>query len=118
MVKARRGVASKSSERRKGHTTPARSKVAKRTAPKKAKSKVRKVTQLTRKSTARKKPSPKAAQRKALRRPSKQTIAAPVDHTITHAVDEPAPSAVPVTEHEVVQTIAPEPNGSSETKEE
>ena len=46
MVKARRGVASKSSERRKGHTTPARSKVAKRTAPKKAKSKVRKVTRL------------------------------------------------------------------------
>jgi hypothetical protein len=33
-------------------------------------------------------------------------------------VDEPASSAVPVTDHEVVRSIAPEPNGASETKEE
>jgi hypothetical protein len=33
-------------------------------------------------------------------------------------VDEPAPSAVPVTEHEVVPTIGPESNGGSKTEEE
>jgi hypothetical protein len=45
-------------------------------------------------------------------------MAAPVDDTTTHVVDKPAPSAVPVTEHEVVRPTAPEPNGASETKEE
>jgi hypothetical protein len=118
MAKAKKHVARKSTKRRKGHATSARRKVAKRAAPKKAKSKIRKVTRLTRKSPAKKKRSPKTAERKALRRPSRQTIAAPVDDTTPHVVGEPGPSAVPVTQHEVVRPIAPEPNGASETKEE
>jgi hypothetical protein len=121
MARARRRVASKSSKRRKGHATPARGKVTKRAAPKKAKRKVRKKTQITQKSTAKKKQLPKTAERKArkaLRRPSEQTTAASVADIITHVVDEPSSSAVPVTEHEVVRTIAPEPNRDSETKEE
>jgi hypothetical protein len=118
MAKAKRRVASKNSKRRNGHATSARRKVAKRAAPKKTKFKVREAPRVTRKSTAGKTQPPKTAERNALRRPSRQTIMAPVDDTITHVVDEPAPSAVPVTKHEVVPTIASEPNGDSETEEE
>lgn len=118
MAKAKRRVARKSSKRRKARVTSARKKVAKRAAPKKAKSKLRKTPRGARKSTARKKQSPKTAARKALRKPPRKPEQVPVVDKIVDIVEAPAPTGVPVTEHEVVRTIAPCSDSNSEADKE
>ena len=116
MAKTKRRAARSSSKRRKARPTPARKEAAKRVAPKKVKSKARTVARRTRKPAAVKKRSPKITARKALRRPSGQTVAVPVEDTVIDVVDEPASGAVRGTEYETVRTIAAEPNGDSETE--
>ena len=116
MAKARKGVAARKQRSKRGKVSakPARKKAAKRTPPKKAKSRGRQVRRGALKSKARKKRPSKTATRKAPRRAVKTPV---VEDTIIDVIDEPAPGVVRVTEYETVQTITPKPDTGPETEE-
>jgi DNA-binding protein HU-beta len=116
MAKAKRRLAKKVSKRSKVRTASKRKKGAKRAAPKKTRSKVRKVPRSARKVTAKKRTAPKSAARKAVRK--QPTAELPVEDTIIDVVDEPAPGVVRVTEYETIRTVRPGSGDESEDDQE
>lgn len=103
MAKAKKRVAArkKSSKRGKASAKPARKKVAKRAAPKKSKSKVRRASAT--KPVAKKKRPPKTAARRA----PTQVLEVPFETTVIDVIEEPVPGVVVVTEYESVRTGTP-----------
>ncbi len=107
MAKAKKRVATrkKSSKRGRASAKPARTKAAKRTKLKQAKSKVRGAA----KSMAKKKRPSNIAVRKAPRKAPKQVVEVPVEDTIIDVIEEPVPGVVVVTEYETIRTPIPTP---------
>jgi hypothetical protein len=117
MAKAKRRVGKKASKRRKQPATSARKRRAKQAAPKKPRSKVRKAARGARKVAAKKRPGPKSAARKVVRKlPPPAEL--PVEDTIVDVVDEPAPGVVRVTEYETIRTVRPGSGDDSEDDQE
>ena len=112
MAKAKKRVATrkKSSKRGKESIKPARRKAAKRTTPKKAKSKVQRVGSGGPKSTVKKKRPPKTSARKAPKKTPRQVVV-PVEDTIIDVIEEPVPGMVVVTEYESIRTVTPISSG-------
>jgi hypothetical protein len=108
MAKAKKRVATrkKSLKRGKASVKPARRKAAKRTTPKKAKSKVQRSGSAGPKPAVKKKRPPKNAARKT---PSQVIV--PVEDTIIDAIEEPVPGVVVVTEDESIRTATPISSG-------
>jgi hypothetical protein len=112
MAKAKKRVATrkKSSKRGKASVKPARKKAAKRTTPKKAKSKVQRAGSGGPKPAVKKKRPLKTAARKAPRKTPRQVIV-PVEDTIIDVIEEPVPGMVVVTEYESIRTATPISSG-------
>jgi hypothetical protein len=115
MAKARKrtGAGKVASKRRKagGKTTP--KKVARRVAPKKAKAKVQRAIKTSSKSSARKRPLPKAAEKT-----TKVAAEMPVvETTVIDVIEEPVPGVLMVTEFETTTVMVPS-EGAAERKEE
>ena len=108
MAKAKQRIGRNIAKRSKVRASSTRQKGAKRAAAKKVRSKVRKTAHSARNVTAKKRPGPKSAARKAMRKPPTATVKLPVEDTIIDVVDEPAPGVIRVTEYEVIRAIAPE----------
>ena len=111
MAKAKKRVAArkKSSKRGKASAKPARKMTAKRTRPKKTKTKVQRAGMSAKKSPAKKKRPPETMERRPV---AEMPVETTVETTIIDVIDEPAPGVVAVTEYESVQTATSIPTGS------
>jgi len=116
MAAAKKSAPKKTSKRRKAIAKPIRRKMAKRTLARKMKpkAKARPVARRPLKSIAKKKLASKVVARKPLRKTPRMPAHVLVEDTIVDIVEEPEAGGVPVTEHEVVRTIAPGSDSSSD----
>ena len=88
-----------------------RNKVARRTTPKQAKSKVRRAVRGAAKPMAKKQRPSKIAARKVIRNPPRQVAEVPVEDAIIDVIEEPVPGVVVLTEYEMIRTATPISSG-------
>ena len=111
MAKAKKRVAvrKKNSKRGKASAKPARKMTARRTTPKKTKTKVRRAGMSAKKSPAKKKRPPGTMERRPV---AEMPVETTVETTIIEVIEEPALGVVAVTEYESVQTATSIPTGN------
>lgn len=108
MAKAKKRVATRKKSSGRGKASkPARKKAAKRTTPKKAKSKIRRAGRSAPKALAKKKRARKTPARRAPTKAPRQMLEVPVEDTIIDVIEEPVPGVVVVTEYESIRTTTP-----------
>ena len=104
MAKAKKRVVMRKKSSKRGKASTKRT--AKRTTPKKAKSKVRRAGSGAPKPTVKNKRPSKTAAKKTPRSTPRQAVV-PVEDTIIDVIEEPVPGVVVVTEYESVRTASP-----------